>query len=67
MFIRVGAPATKFLGIPRSTQYSMIKEGTLPKPLRLNDRKQGWHIDVISAFLKGETDVDGKAIKGGAA
>ncbi len=33
----------RLTGLSRSTIYSMLKEGTFPRPVRLGKRAVGWH------------------------
>jgi len=39
-------------GLSRSTLYSMMSEGTFPKPVKLGKRAVGWRASDISAWLE---------------
>ena len=39
------------IGLSRSTLYSMIAEGTFPKPIRIGKRAVGWTESSLTAWL----------------
>ena len=41
----------KRTGLPRSTMYHRIKEGTFPKPLKLGARSVGWLESEIESWI----------------
>lgn len=46
--------------LSRSTLYSMIAEGTFPKPVRLGKRAVGWPESVVAKWLESRsTDATG--------
>lgn len=46
------------IGLSRSTLYSMIAEGTFPKPIRLGKRAVGWTESSLADWLTSK-QVDG--------
>ena len=45
-------------GLSRSTLYSMIAEGTFPRPVRLGKRAVGWRECDLSAWLESRKSSD---------
>jgi prophage regulatory protein len=39
------------IGLSRSTLYSMIAEGTFPKPIRIGKRAVGWTESSLTAWV----------------
>jgi prophage regulatory protein len=39
-------------GLSRSTLYSMMAEGTFPKPVRLGKRSVGWPEQAVTEWLE---------------
>lgn len=46
----------RITGLSRSTIYSMIAEGTFPKPIKLSKRAVGWSASEISDWFNQRRD-----------
>lgn len=40
------------LGVSKSTLWRMIEAGKFPKPFKLGERLNGWHVDVFENWLE---------------
>ncbi len=52
-------------GIPRSTMYSKIAEGTFPRPISLGDRAVGWLESEIEEWIAKNVEASRKSVNGG--
>ena len=52
IFIRIGKMMERYTGIARATQYNMIKDGRLPRPLDHGYGFRGWMYEELEAFFK---------------
>lgn len=43
-------------GLPKSTIYLRIAQGTFPRPIRLGERSVGWLEEAIEGWLNGRID-----------
>lgn len=51
-FVRMGKPFHAMYGIPPSTQYYLIGQGILPKPVKLSPQITGYPVSVIDEMIQ---------------
>jgi prophage regulatory protein len=44
--------AAKLLGISKSSLYRFIKEGLLPRPIKVGKRASGWRFSTLNDYLQ---------------
>lgn len=52
--------------LPKSTIYSLAKEGKFPSPIRLAKRSSGWLKSEVQDFIQARINESRGAMKGGA-
>ena len=45
-----------YIGLSKTTIYSMIKHSTFPKPLKLSAKRVGWPRDVVDQWLSSKAN-----------
>ena len=47
--------AAKLLGVSRSSLYRFIKDGLLPKPIKVGKRASGWKFSTLNDYIQART------------
>lgn len=42
---------SKITGLPHSTIYRLIKQGTFPAPIKLGERASGWFLNEVEEWI----------------
>ncbi len=51
----------KRTGLPRSTIYRLIKDGSFPKQIKLSERTSVWSCDAVSSWIEEQKQKAGVA------